>query len=65
MRQLMDSNCSTCWSSGFVEEFTNYSVGATLSTEYVDFDLRFWGTDADTLGDVADERVVLTISRSL
>ncbi len=50
---------------GFVEEFTNYSIGATLATEYVDFDLRFWGNDADTLGDVADERVVLTVSRSL
>lgn len=50
---------------GFVEEFTNYSLGATLSTEYVDFDLRFWGNDGDTFGDVGDERVVLTVSRAL
>lgn len=49
----------------FIEEYTNYSLGATLSTEYVDFDLRFWGTDSDDLGDGADERVVLTVSRSL
>lgn len=50
---------------GFIEEFTNYSLGATLATEYVDFDLRFWGTDADTLGSAADERVVLTVSKAL
>mmetsp|Transcript_19968 Transcript_19968/g.51830 ORF Transcript_19968/g.51830 Transcript_19968/m.51830 type:complete len:223 (-) Transcript_19968:10-678(-) len=49
----------------FVEEYTNYSVGATLSTEYVDFDLRFWGNDSDSNAGVADERVVLTVSRSL
>ena len=42
-----------------------YSLGATLSTEYVDFDLRFWGNDGDTFGDVGDERVVLTVSRAL
>ena len=50
---------------GFIEEYTNYSLGATLATEYVDFDLRFWGTDADEQGDNGDERVVLTVSRSL
>ena len=50
---------------GFVEEYTNYSLGATLSTEYVDFDLRFWGNDGDSFGDVGDERVVLTVSRSM
>jgi len=49
----------------FIEEYTNYSIGATLATEYVDFDLRFWGTDSDGLGDAGDERVVLTVSRSL
>ena len=50
---------------GFVEEYTNYSVGGTLSTEWADFDLRFWGNDADSIGDVADERIVFTVSRSL
>jgi len=49
----------------FVEEYVTFSVGATLATEYVDFDLRFWTNDADTIGDVADDRVVLTVSRSL
>ena len=46
------------------DEYTNYSLGATLSTEYVDFDLRFWGSDVDEDPN-ADERVVLTVSRSL
>lgn len=49
----------------FVEEYTNYSVGATLSTEWVDFDLRFWGNDSDSTDGTADERVVLTVSRAL
>jgi len=45
-------------------DYTAYSVGGTLSTELVDFDLRFWGTDVD--GDsLADDRVVLTVSRSM
>ena len=46
------------------DEYTAFSLGATLSTEYVDFDLRFWGTDIDDDPN-ADERVVLTVSRSL
>ncbi|MEM9055022.1 MAG: TorF family putative porin, partial [Pseudomonadota bacterium] len=46
------------------DEYTNYSVGATFSTEIVDFDLRVWGTDVDDDSN-ADERVVLTVSRSL
>ena len=50
---------------GFIEEYTNYSLGATYSTEFVDFDLRFWGTAADAHGAAGDERVVLTVSRSL
>lgn len=50
---------------GFIEEFTNFSIGATLSTEFVDFDLRLWSTDADDQGSAGDDRVVLTVSRSL
>ena len=48
-------------------EYSAFSLGATLATEAVDFDLRFWGTDDDgeNFGDNSDERVVLTISRSL
>lgn len=52
-----------------IGDYTNYSVGGTLTTEYVDFDLRFWGTDVeDVLGVAvpqADDRVVLTVSKSL
>ena len=48
----------------FVEEYTNYSIGGTLSTEFVDFDLRVWATDIDD-SDTAEERIVLTVSRSL
>ncbi|MEO1303651.1 MAG: TorF family putative porin [Pseudomonadota bacterium] len=45
-------------------EYSAFSLGATFSTEAVDFDLRFWGTDIDDV-DEAEERVVLTVSRSL
>lgn len=50
-------------------DYTNFSIGGTLSTELVDFDLRFWGTDLDETGfDAVDslyeERVVLTVSKS-
>jgi uncharacterized protein (TIGR02001 family) len=44
-------------------DYTNWSLGATFSTEWVDFDLRYWGTDLD--GEpLADDRIVLTLSRS-
>jgi uncharacterized protein (TIGR02001 family) len=46
------------------DEYSNFSIGATLATEFVDFDLRVWGTDVDD-DDLADERVVLTVSRAL
>ena len=46
-------------------DYVNYSLGGTLSTEYVDFDLRFWATDIDDAGLNAEERVVLTISKSM
>ncbi len=46
------------------DEYSNFSLGATLSTEHVDFDLRVWGTDVDN-DELADERVVLTVSKSL
>ena len=46
------------------DEYANFSIGGTFSTEYADFDLRVWGTDVD--GDaLAAERIVLTVSRSL
>ncbi|MEM7493003.1 MAG: TorF family putative porin [Pseudomonadota bacterium] len=45
-------------------DYVNYSIGATLATEFVDFDLRFWGTDLDDT-DIADDRIVLTVSRSM
>lgn len=46
------------------DEYSNFSLGATLATEHVDFDLRIWGTDVDN-DDLAEERLVLTVSKSL
>ncbi len=46
------------------DEYTNYSLGGTFSTDFADFDLRFWGTDVDG-DDLAEERVILTVSKSL
>lgn len=46
-------------------DYTAYSVGATYSAPVgLDFDLRFWGTDVDNVS-IADERVVLSVSKSL
>lgn len=46
------------------DEYANFSLGGTLSTEFADFDVRVWATDVD--GDaLAEERIVLTVSRSL
>ena len=45
------------------DEYVNYSLGGTLSVEGVDFDLRLWATDIDN-DELADERVVLTVSKS-
>ncbi|GAB5458972.1 MAG: hypothetical protein Hens3KO_20020 [Henriciella sp.] len=46
------------------DEYQNYSLGATFATEFVDFDLRVWATDVDD-DDLAEERIVLTLSRAL
>lgn len=46
------------------DEYQNYSLGGTFSTDYVDFDLRVWATDIDD-DDLAEERIVLTVSRAL
>ncbi|MFN3313354.1 MAG: TorF family putative porin [Hyphomonas sp.] len=44
-------------------DYTNWSLGGTYSLEGFDIDLRYWGTDLD--GEpLADDRVVLTLSRS-
>lgn len=45
-------------------DYTNWSLGATTSAAGFGFDLRYWGTDIDGV-EVADDRVVFTISRSL
>lgn len=47
-------------------DYTNWSVGGTLSAAGFDFDLRYWDTDInDALAEgVADERVVLTVTKS-
>lgn len=45
-------------------DYTNWSVGASTSAAGFGFDLRYWGTDVDGV-DVADDRIVLTVSRSM
>lgn len=45
-------------------DYVNWSVGGTYSLSGFDVDLRYWGTDIDDV-DIADERIVLTLSRSL
>ena len=47
------------------DEYTNWSLGATYSAVGLDFDLRYWGNDVDGGGDIADDRIVFTISKSL
>lgn len=44
--------------------FLNWSLGGTLSTEYFDIDLRYHDTDLDDV-ELAEERIVLTLSRAL
>ena len=46
------------------EDYTNWSIGGTLTVEGFDLDLRYWGTDVDDV-DIADERVVFSISRAM
>ncbi|WP_225908005.1 TorF family putative porin [Hyphomonas sediminis] len=45
-------------------DYTNWSLGGTYSAAGFDFDLRYWDTDIDG-SDLADERVVFTIARSM
>jgi uncharacterized protein (TIGR02001 family) len=45
-------------------DYTNWSLGASTSAAGFGFDLRYWGTDVDNV-EVADDRVVLTVSRSM
>ena len=46
-------------------DYTNWSLGGTYSLPVgIDVDLRYWDTDIDNT-DIADERVVLTFSKSL
>lgn len=46
------------------DDYTNWSLGGTYSLEGFDFDLRYWGTDVDD-SSLTDDRIVLTLSRSL
>lgn len=46
------------------DDYTNWSIGGTLSLEGFDLDLRYWGTDVDDV-EIADDRVVLSISRAM
>ncbi|MDP3460295.1 MAG: TorF family putative porin [Hyphomonas sp.] len=45
-------------------DYTNWSLGATTAAAGFGFDLRYWGTDIDGV-EVADDRVVLTVSRAM
>ncbi len=45
-------------------DYTNWSLGATTAAAGFGFDLRYWGTDVDGV-DAADDRIILTVSRSL
>lgn len=45
------------------DDYTDYSVAITTSGAGVDFALTFYGTDVDDV-DVADERVVFSISKA-
>ena len=46
------------------DDYTNWSLGGTYSALGLGFDLRYWDTDIDG-SDIADERVVFTISKSM
>lgn len=43
------------------DEYTNYNVGATVSSNGFDFDLRWYDNDSDS----ADDNVVFSIARSM
>ncbi len=46
-------------------DYTNWSLGGTYATPIgIDLDLRYWSTDVDATS-IADDRVVLSISKSL
>ncbi|MDP1554430.1 MAG: TorF family putative porin [Hyphomonas sp.] len=45
-------------------DYTNWSLGATTAAAGFGFDLRYWGTDIDGV-EVADDRIVLTVSRAM
>lgn len=46
-------------------DYTNWSLGGTYSLPVgIDLDLRYWDTDIDGT-DIADERVVFTIAKSM
>lgn len=42
----------------------DWNVGATLSAFDLDFDLKYTGNDDDGLGDLTDDRIVLSVSKS-
>jgi uncharacterized protein (TIGR02001 family) len=45
-------------------DYTNWSLGATTSAAGFGFDLRYTSTDIDNV-EVADDRVILTLSRAM
>ena len=48
------------------DEYANWSIGVTYAAPIgLDFDLRYWGNDVDGGGDIADDRIILSVSKSL
>jgi uncharacterized protein (TIGR02001 family) len=50
--------------AAFGPDYFDWNVGATLSLEWFDADLRYFDTDISACTGVCDERVVFSISRS-
>ena len=48
----------------FGDDYLDWNVGATLSLEWFDADLRYFDTDVSACTNVCDARVVFSISRS-
>ncbi len=48
----------------FGEDYLDWNIGATLSLEWFDADLRYFDTDISACTNVCDSRVVFSVSRS-
>jgi len=48
----------------FGEDYLDWNIGATLSLEWFDADVRYFDTDISACGGICDSRVVFTVTRS-